>query len=333
MLEKLLLLNLEVTQKCSLNCQQCYCTNRANQEMDLDIAKKVIRQAKPLGLKYVNISGGETLYYSQLYELLSFCTANNIGANIAISGLVFDEAVLHKLLKNGVYGIFISLNGSTAQVNSFSRNGFEYAINALRIISKSEVPFSAINWVMQSTNVTDFPSIVKLAEKYNIQSICILMKKRDFKGRLEYFPSEKQIYQICKYINDYQGRVQFVIDKCFSQLKAVLGDWILGNTNIGKYKGCTAGIDSCSVNVDGSFSPCRHLDFSEKKDSIEDYWYHSEQLRMLRHKEFKSVLCKKCNFYDYCRPCFANAEYKDDLLEFENGYCPFLKIKEDNYNG
>ena len=27
------------------------------------------------------------------------------------------------------------------------------------------------------------------------------------------------------------------------------------------------------------------------------------------------------------------SRHENDLLEFENGYCPFLKIKEDNYNG
>ena len=52
-----------------------------------------------MGVKYVNISGGETLLYPHLIDLLELCFAHEISTNIAISGVGFNEVVLKNLIK------------------------------------------------------------------------------------------------------------------------------------------------------------------------------------------------------------------------------------------
>lgn len=324
-LTKPALINLEVTRRCSLGCPQCYC-QKDNQIIDLDftIAKAVVEEAAILGVEYMNISGGETLMYPSLLELISVCSTHNIFPNIAISGVGFDKNILNQIVKQRISGIFISLNGSTESINAKSRNGFFYAINALDIISKSNFQQSAINWVMQSNNADDFPNVVRIAEQYGIKTVFILMRKPNDVGVLEEYPSMEQIKAVSAYVQEYSGKTQIVIDSCFSQMRAFMGNWIFGNSNVGMYRGCTAGIDSFTVNVDGTFSPCRHLQMREKVASLKEYWTQSLILKKLRSEfSMESLTCRACTLKDYCRPCAAVLNSQELTVEMENIYCPF----------
>ncbi|MBC2579360.1 radical SAM protein [Clostridium sp. DJ247] len=316
------LMNIEVTDKCPLQCPQCYCQLNIGKEINKDIAINIIEQASKLNIEYVNISGGETLLYPHLFELISTCSENEILPNIAISGWGFNELVLNHLIKNGINCIFVSLNGSTERINSFSRNGYNLAINALKILAKSKFNKTIINWVMQSNNSDDFPNIIKIAEKYNVKAVVVMAIKPDSNGHLKTFPYKEQIEKISVFIKKYSGNIQIVIDKCFSQLKAYMGRNIFSNTNQGLYKGCTAGLDSFTLNVDGNFSPCRHLFIPERYNSIIDYWTKSLILAKLREPNNLRVKpCIDCKLNNYCRPCIAINSNTKLGKQKENTHC------------
>lgn len=61
------------------------------------------------------------MLYPHLIDLLELCFAHEISTNIAISGVGFNEVVLKNLIKAGVYGIYVSINGSTENINAISR--------------------------------------------------------------------------------------------------------------------------------------------------------------------------------------------------------------------
>ena len=324
MQEKLLIINLEVTQKCALNCPQCSFA-KSSAELDIELAKRTVSAAKSLGLKAVNISGGETILYQHLTELIAHCAAEKIISNIAISGVGFDEMQLNNFLAAGLYGIFVSLNGSNEKINLNSRGGFKEAIAAIELVANSNTPFKAINWVMQSNNAENFPEVVKLAEKNGFHAVYILMYKRTAADELNFFPTAIQLKKICEFIRNYRGKVEIVVDRCFSQLRAMLGDWIFGNTNSGIFKGCRAGLDTCTLNVDGTFSPCRHMKIFEHFDSMRDYWQKSDALKKIRAADSRSPPCNKCRYFNFCRPCLVNANCDDKFSRCDNSYCPLGK--------
>lgn len=320
MFPQLELLNLEVTQKCRWNCPQCHLAKNAR-DLDFEAAKKILLDAKFLGLKFVNISGGETLLYPKLLELVEFCAGEKILPNIAVSGAFFTAEYFKKLVAAGMYGIFVSLNGSTEKINSLTRDGFAEAVAALKIISGAKI-FTAINWVMHFDNAEDFPAVVELAERNKIRAVYVLMyKRRD----LDAFPNKSQIYQLSRYVKNYTGKVALLVDRCFSQMRAVMGDWILGNDNVGELRGCRAGLDLCAVNADGTFSPCRHIKIFEQSTSIQSYWQNSEALKKIRAADSRSNICTHCRFFKFCRPCMVNARHDAEFTAFDNFYCPFAK--------
>ena len=76
--------NLELTTKCPLRCPQCYCTLEGGRDLPKEIALRIIHQAAELGAKHVELSGGETLCYPWLMDLIIEARKNGITSNIAV---------------------------------------------------------------------------------------------------------------------------------------------------------------------------------------------------------------------------------------------------------
>lgn len=319
------ILNLELTTKCPLRCPQCYCSLENGLDLDVTIAKRRIDEACEMGLTSLNLSGGETLCYPHLYEIISYASQKNIPSIlVALSGALFDQDVYVKLVDSGVTGICVSLNGSTESINSISRAGYHHAINALEILSQNDYPNITINWVMHSTNADDFENLVRLAEHYHVGLIDIISLKPDSQKAMRSFPTKEQIANVSRFIKRYKGPVKIMIESCFSNLAAYhLETRLFGNLNITEHKGCMAGRCSVSVNVLGQYTPCRHIDKTEDFSSLREYWSSSQLLAQLRAIDtVRKEPCSSCYFGPYCRHCQAISwEIRNELcLGFEN--CP-----------
>lgn len=322
-------MNLELTTCCPLRCPQCYCTLEGGKHLDFEIAKKRVFEACNLGVKQIHMSGGETMCYPHLYSLISFAKKNGATVNVALSGYKFDQSAYEKIVSSGVDGIFISLNGSTKEINEKTRDGFDLAIQALTLLKNNGFNKTYINWVMHSYNSSDFLNMLNLAEKFNVAGVVVLAFKPDSKKHLDSFPSKEQIYFLAECIRNYKGNVKIGVESCFSQLLAVIKETkLFGNLNTGEYKGCRAGTYNFSINVDGDFSPCRHIDCYEKYDSVESYWNNSKMLNKIRDAESnKKEPCLSCIYSNYCRHCLAVNYKLFNGVYIGNTTCPVYKAQ------
>lgn len=300
-------MNIELTTACPLCCPQCYCSLESGCNLDYEIAKKRVDEAAAIGVQQLNLSGGETMCYPHLYELVAYASKRIPEVNIAISGIFFDQTAYEELVKAGVSDICVSINGSTEEINSLTRDGFEYAIQALSILQNNHYKKTVINWVMHSNNANDFGELIRLAEKYQVVSIDVIGLKPDTKNMLKTYPSLEQFQGLSQFIKDYRGPVKINVESCFSNFLAYhLKTNLFGNMNVGPYKGCTAGRTTVSVDVDGDYIPCRHITVTEDFASLEEYWLHSEMLRRLRQAEEECrEPCASCGYLPNCRHCQA----------------------------
>lgn len=319
------LVNLEITLYCPLKCSQCFCADNKNVHIELNKAKSILLEARDAGVEIVNLSGGETLCYPHLNELIAFIKRIGMTVNIATSGYGLSKYLLADFIKLKLDGIFISLNGSHESINQVSRDGFKYAIEGIKLIAQdNHIPFKAINWVMNRYNISDFPNMVNLAEENRFDAIYVVMLKRDKSSSLSAFPSSDNIGVVVEYIKQYKGDVRIVIDSCFSQLKSILGDWGLGNSNVGVLRGCSAGVDSYAVDINGLYMPCRHINLKEKRKTLLEYWNESSFLNELRVRDNQTFRCKRCKYREYCKPCAVNQYGIDGRLYAHSNENDFL---------
>jgi len=317
-------MNIELTTACPLQCPQCYCSLIGGKHIDLQTAKFWIKEAAANDVVQIMLSGGETLCYPHIYEIVAAASKYCEVVNIALSGFDFTQDVLDGLIKAGVSGIFISLNGSTEKINAFSRDGYYLAIDALQLLSDNKFPNIWINWVMHSSNADDFANIIEISEKYNVKHLVVMAFKPDSANNLLTIPTKSQMHNVRDIIKAYKGNVKILLEPCFSPMLALISETkLFGNLNVGKNKGCGAGRDTFSINVDGNLSPCRHLDYFEEHTSLEDYWNNSPILKRLREiEDDKREPCSSCYYSDYCRHCLAiNAKMKGELY-IGNETCP-----------
>lgn len=330
MKHQIISMNFELTTVCPLRCPQCYCSLNSAKYLDLDIAKKRIDEAVQVGIKALNLSGGETMCYPYLYELIEYASLRIDEVSVSLSGIHFTQEAFEKMTKAGISNIHISLNGSTREINNISRDGFDYAIEALTILKENHYPRTTINWVMHSTNADDFRNMVALSEAYDVSALVIIGFKPDSKNALDSYPSKDQIASVSDIVKQYKGSVQIRIEACYSNMLAYhLDTKLFGNLNISPYKGCGAGRFVVNVNVDGKFTPCRHINRPEEYDTLKEYWSHSSILQDLRNLENKRCEpCASCYYSNYCRHCQAISWQIKKTLHLGFDTCPLYKLKE-----
>jgi len=249
------IMNIELTTRCPLRCPQCYCDLNQGKDIKKETAFKYVDEAAQLKIPYINLSGGETLVYPHLTELIEFISSKGLDSAIAISGWGFDREKLQELKRAGLNEIYVSLNGSTKKTNSLSRDGYEKAINALQILKADQGINYHVNWVARNDNVTDFPRLVRLARNYGVKGVCILASKPDATYILQESLSGEHFVFLADYLKEFDDQeISITVEPCYSPLKAYINNYYLFNHNIGFNKGCGAGRNGMAVDVDGNLT-------------------------------------------------------------------------------
>ena len=320
-----LMLNLELTTRCPLNCPQCYCDLEGGKDLAVDRAIEVLGQAAALGTKQINLSGGETMVYPHLHELLAECKRLGLVSAVALSGYGIDKESLKKLIDSGVDEIYVSLNGSSEAVSRKSRDGHVLAIRALELLAASGFKNTAINWVAQRSNIADFPQLAALGKDLGIKALVVMAYKPDSSYQMEAAPDGGQtrlLVEDIKRLRQELAPMIIEVESCYSPLRALLGQKFFLNINTGMAKGCGAGRDGASLDVDGHFTPCRHLDFAEAYHDLKDYWYDSPILEQLRCVEAAPESpCTVCKYDPYCLSCLAVNVKMNGRIAKGNAYC------------
>lgn len=315
-------MNLELTSRCPLHCPQCYCDLEKGKDLSLENALYWLREAAENFVKCVNLSGGETLVYPHLNTVIAECKKLGLESAISISGAMATKERLLKLIEEGVDEIFVSLNGSTEEINSKTRDGYDLAVNAIKILHEIGFENRNINWVMHSYNADNFPEMLKLAEKYSMKNLAVLVFKPDSKHQLNSMPTFDQMKSLAVLVKTYNGPVKIQIENCFSPMRALLGQKALFNTNTGISKGCGAGRDGISVSADGRLTPCRHIEIEENYTSIKEYWEKSKTLELLRCVEDSPEgRCAECRFKNNCLPCNAVGIKMQNRIVMDSASC------------
>ena len=328
-------MNIEVTTNCPLRCPQCYCSLYGGKNIDKTRAIQIIKQAKELGLEHVEFSGGETLCYPYLTDLITFASGLGIETSVSLSGWNFNNEILQRLIESGISTIYVSLNGPTKEINLETRDGFEYAIRALEILHSKHFSSVIINWVMHRSNADVLPKMVDIGQKYGVEAILIIEPHPTYTGEMVTYPTKEQLFKVADLVRHHSGEPQLWVHHCFSPLLALSSENRLwGNSNRGIYKGCSAGLASISIDVDGKFIPCRHLPMPEEYENVQDYWQFSSVLNQIRTiaEQKRSEPCSLCKLNRYCRPCLAHYQGNEGNLRSTPEHCAIGEAQYERFS-
>lgn len=151
------MLGVTLLNMCNIWCTYCY--NAKNSEgaferssflkdrdqISVAEVKRVIDDAIKLGLKDVQLSGGEPLIrYADVLELVRYCRERNVGVGIFTNGLLASPTRISAMKEAGLSWVRISLGGATYDVHSRERGGtvdqFDRLLEAIRNFVSHRIP-------------------------------------------------------------------------------------------------------------------------------------------------------------------------------------------------
>ena len=111
-------------------------------------------EAKTVGVRKILFSGGEPLFYPWIKEAIKLVKKLEMELYISTGGVEIQDELYDIMTQ--LDALYISLNGSTEEVNQKSRDGFKAAKRMLFEAKKRGIK-TRINWVARRDNVEDFP--------------------------------------------------------------------------------------------------------------------------------------------------------------------------------
>ncbi len=304
-------LHMDITDSCPLKCPQCYKGEAKRNYMDFKLFKSLIDEAVALSVFQIAIGGGEPLVHKDIASMVECVGNTEMSVSITTSGYGLDEKMLTRLIEAGLNHLQISLNGATKDVNDRSRDGYEYAINALKLLSETSDFSYGINFVVRRDNLDDLQNLINLGKEYKVHNINLLRYKPTSLENYELHElTQLEIDKLLKVVKANRD-ITIKVDSAYTPFLNLVTD---GNTSQNQ-SGCGALEKFINVTVDGKFKPCSHLDLIESSDSIYEYYTSSNNKKVINDLEYvENAKCTDCKYNKRCEGCLLITKHKCGVL-------------------
>lgn len=148
-----LLLDFELTNRCNLNCLQCWRhgMNRPLTQLDTSLVMQVLEEASGnvLGVRF--IGHGESLMHKDFFDIVTFAKNRGLVVHLTTNGLLLNHDKLGALLDTGLDSIVFSFQGTDAETYGFMRNNtlhgkLEHNIQTLVVLrGERSIPYIVVN--------------------------------------------------------------------------------------------------------------------------------------------------------------------------------------------
>jgi SynChlorMet cassette radical SAM/SPASM protein ScmF len=281
--------------------------------MDPTLFAHVVRQAKPLGLSYVKLGGGEPLLHPRIGEILEIARREDIRITVTTNGTLCTSAMVRDLARNRLLGISVSLDGTDAATHEWVRNAggcFEKTIRGIRALVEGGIS-PQLSMSVLRVNAGQMEAFVRLAESLGASSVQFNLLQPRGRGAKVYEDGEaltvSELVRLGRWVENELSRragipVFFTLPIAFRPLGRMFGQE--GN-------GCgVCGIRGIlGVLADGSYALCGvgetvpELAFGHaSRDALEDVWLRAPLLKELREgipRRFRGI-CGECLLKGIC---------------------------------
>ncbi len=319
--------NLELTEKCNLNCFFCFCPTAeykenyelVSEELRFVNLKKILTILKENGVMEVRFFGGEFATVRNWKELMQFAKDLDFFISFVSNGTLFTEEDISFIREIGIKECSISLHGLKEVHDTItgSNGSFEKTVKNIQELQKSGVNVA----VPFTPNKYNLPEIKKfltvMAIDYNIKTIGI---NRLYKGDGKYgsltLKDYRELFEIMDEVRkEYNLAINFLdsFPRCLIPLKY----W--------KYHAyCSQGVAFAQINYLGQIKNCASLSVKIGnifEENLKDIW--DKRFTEFRKLSHLPLSCRLCPIY--CGGgCIASRTMNKNFIADE-----FLKMPDE----
>lgn len=168
-----------LTEGCNLACRHCWMGPRFDTPgnhyptMPVELFETAIREAKPLGLSGVKLTGGEPLLHPHFTRLLEIVRHEELKLTIETNGLLCTPEIAAEIAKSTDQFVSVSIDGTDAATHEWVRGvsgAFKAAQQAVNNLVAAGIRPQVIFTVMRS-NAGQVDAIVLMAEELGAASL------------------------------------------------------------------------------------------------------------------------------------------------------------------
>lgn len=292
----------ELTYRCPLHCP--YCSNpvdlaRAAAELSTDEWKRVLSEARALGVLQLGLSGGEPMLRKDLEVIIEHAHRVGLYSTLVTSGLGLTAPRAQRLKDVGLEHVQISFQDSDPGVAEHIAGikSVDKKRAAAALVKELGFAFT-VNVVLHRANLDHIGEIIELAASLGADRLELANTQYygwAYENRAALIPTRAQLDAaepvVDAAVRQYRGRMQiiYVLPDYYQQYpKACMGGW--GNVYL-------------VVAPDGRVLPCQaawqieSLSFDNVREkSIQWIWEESEAFRAFRGDAWMREPCQTCEF-------------------------------------
>ena len=171
------------TESCNLRCIHCWVNpgyapdettyqSQNSTNVPVDTMADVIRQARPLGLQHIKITGGEPLLSPLFFDYLDCFSKFDLDLSLETNATLLDDRAARKLRGYRFRHISTSLDGSSPEVHERIRRvrgSFDRVLKGIRSLMANGFTPQVI-FCLQQANAHDLEDSIRLALDLRIKS-------------------------------------------------------------------------------------------------------------------------------------------------------------------
>lgn len=301
--------------------------------LPVELFETAIREAKPLGLKGVKLTGGEPLMHPHFTRLLEIVRREELRLIIETNGLLCTPEIAAEIVKSPNRFVSVSIDGTDAATHEMVRGvqgSFEAARQAVRNLVAAGAMPQVIFTVMRS-NAGQVDAIVQMVEELGAASLKFNVVQPTARGEKLHENQETlniaELIKLGQYVEHElapQTRLKLFIlyPQAFRAMHRIAGAdgcsvcgirGILGVIASGHYALCGIG-EQVPDMVFGAVG----------KDRLEDVWRENATLKALREglPDRLEGVCSRCLMKQRCLgSCIAQNYYRNRSLWAPNWFC------------
>lgn len=168
-----------LTEGCNLACRHCWLAPALDRDgtrrpvLPVELFERAIREARPLGLTRVKLTGGEPLLHPRFAELLAVTRAEEVGVTIETNGVLCTPETAQAIAAAKAPFVSVSIDGADAQTHDWLRGvpgAFDKACRAVRLLAEQKLGPQIIMTLVRR-NAGQIEAMMQLAEELGARSL------------------------------------------------------------------------------------------------------------------------------------------------------------------
>lgn len=167
---------LNITNKCNFECKTCLREYGRTRDLPLDLLKRIIPEAKLLGLERVGITGGEPCLHPDFKNIISLLVKNGIRFRFLSNGSLTEKyKFIIEKHKKWLNNIVISLDGATKETHNSIRHihSFEKAIKSIKFFVSHGVN-TIVHTCVCKKNFNEIEGIIDLSNRLGVNTVNLI---------------------------------------------------------------------------------------------------------------------------------------------------------------